>query len=155
MFELPADSPALLVGLAVTAAAFLAVAGSLPARPAPDAAGVAGTIDDVAAGDAPAAASHSHDAAAIRLDPHGLAMRNDGGTARATFAFGPITPVIGDGPLRTVLRGEHPAEVFENQTAFRQAVVEARSEQPRWVSSSAVEVRGVSWDGYRVTLVGV
>ncbi|MFB6220419.1 MAG: hypothetical protein ABEH90_03180 [Halolamina sp.] len=154
MFELPADSPALWVGLAVTAAAFLAVAGSLPTSPPPDAASVAGTVDGVAAGDAPAMASHRHAADAVRLDPHGLAMRNNAGTARATFAFGPITPVVGDGPLRAVLDGEHPADVFDDPTEFRQTVVEARSEQPRWVTSSTVEVTGVSWNGYRVTLVG-
>jgi hypothetical protein len=155
MFELPADSPALLAGLAVAAAAFLAIAGALPARPAPDATGAAGTVDDIAANAAPATASLHHDAEAVRLDPHGLAMRNGGGTARASFAFGPITPVVGDGPLRALLRGEHPSEVFERPVDFRQAVVAARSEEPRWVTSETVTVRGVSWDGYRVTLVGV
>lgn len=154
MFELPADSPALLAGLAITAAAFFAVASSLPARPAPDAAGVAGTVDELAAGDSPASASHSHEADAVRIDPHGLAMRNDAGTARATFAFGPITPVGADGPLRAVLRGTHPAELFESPTEFRQAVVAARNEKPQWETSTSVEIRGVSWDGYRVTLVG-
>lgn len=155
MFELPADSPALLAGVALTAAAFLAVASSLPARPAPDAAGVAGTVDELAAGESPASASHRHDADAVRLDPHGLAMRNDAGTARATFAFGPITPVSADSPLRAVLRGTHPAAVFENATEFRQAVVAARSDTAEWERSTTVQIRGVSWNGYRVTLVGV
>lgn len=155
MFELPADSPALLAGLALTAAAFLAVASSLPARPAPDAVGVAGTVDELAAGGSPASASHRHEADAVRLGPHGVAMRNDAGTARATFAFGPITPVGADGPLRAVLRGTHPAALFESPSEFRQAVVAARSQEPEWESSTTVTVRGVSWDGYRVTLVGV
>lgn len=155
MFELPADSPALLAGLAVTAAAFLAVAGSLPARPAPDAAGVAGSVDEIAAGNSPATASHRHEADSVQLDAYGLAMRNGGGTAKATFAFGPVTPVRANGPLRAVLRGTHPSELFESQTEFRQAVVAARSAEPEWESSTTVEIRGVSWDGYRVTLVTV
>lgn len=154
MFELPADSPALLAGLAVAAAAFLAVTASMPARPAPDAAGVAETIDAVAAGEAPASARHPHDATAVRIGPHGAAMRNDAGTATATFAFGPVTPVTAGGPLRAVLAGAHPAEVFESPTAFRQAVVEARTTEPEWRPSVEIQVRGVSWDGYRVTLVG-
>lgn len=149
----PVDSPALHAGLVVAAAAFVAVAGSLPIRPAPDAAGIADTVDSVAAGDAPAAASHDHGAGAVRLRPHGLALRNDGGTARATFAFGPVVPV-GVGALRAVLRGVPPQEVFDDRGSFRQAVVEAREREPRWESSTAVSVRGVSWDGYRVTLVG-
>lgn len=154
MVELPGDTPALLVGLALAAAAFLAIAGSLPTSPPPDAAGVAGTVDDIAAGDAPATASQDHHAETVRLDPHGLAMRNDGGTARATFAFGPITPVGGDGPLEAVLQGAHPAAVFETHGEFRQAVAEARSEQPGWKTSTTIQIRGVSWDGYSVTLVG-
>ena len=155
MFELPAESPALLAGLAVAAAAFLAVTASLPVRPAPDASGVAGTVDEVAAGEAPVTATHQHSADELRIDPHGVAMRNDAGTARAKFAFGPVTPVSPESPLRAVLRGAHPATVFEGQQAFRQAVVAARSAEPEWRTSTAVQVRGVSWDGYRVTLVGV
>lgn len=153
MFGLPADSPALLAGLAVTAAAFLAVAGSLPTRPAPDAAGVAGTVDEVAAGDSPASASHRHEADSVRVGPHRLAMRNDAGTAKAMFAFGPVTPVGADGPLRAVLRGTHPSELFESPTEFRQAVIAARSAEPEWEPSTTIQIRGVSWDGHRVTLV--
>lgn len=155
MFELPADSPALLAGLAVAAAAFLAVTASMPARPAPDASGVAETIDEVVAAEEPATATHPHSATAVRIDAHGLAMRNDAGTAKATFAFAPVTPVTGDGSLRAVLRGAHPADAFEDPQAFRQAVVEARTADPEWHESSEIQARGVSWDGYRVTLVGV
>jgi hypothetical protein len=154
VFELPADSPALLAGLAVAAAAFLTVTTSMPARPAPDATGVAGTIDEVAAGEPPSSATHPHAARAVRLGPHGVTMRNEAGTASATFAFGPVTPVSEAGPLRAVLDGAQPAAVFESQTAFRQAIVEARTAEPRWRQSTEVQVRGVSWDGYRVTLVG-
>lgn len=149
----PVDSPALHAGLVVAAAAFLAVAGTLPARPAPDATGVAATVDAVAAGDAPASATHDHAADAVRLRPHGIAMRNDGGTARATFAFGPVVPVV-DGPLRRVLRGRSPRAVFPDRDAFREAVERARGAESGWVSSERIAVREVSWDGYRVTLVG-
>ena len=143
-----------MAGLAVAAAAFLAVTVSLPARPAPDASGVAGTIDDVSAGEAPATATQPLPAGEIRLGPHSIAIRTEAGTSRATFAFGSVTPVPGDGPLRAVLRGKHPAEVFEDEQAFRQAVVQARSTAPEWQPTTRVQVRGVSWDGYRVTLVG-
>ena len=149
----PVDSPALHAGLVVAAAAFLAVAGSLPASPAPDAAGVATTVDAVAAGDAPASATHDHAAEAVRLRQHGVAMRNDGGTARATFAFGPVVAVV-DGPLRRVLRGRPPRTVFRDRDAFREAVATARERDPGWITSDRIAVREVSWDGYRVTLVG-
>ncbi|WP_049980992.1 DUF7283 family protein [Halolamina rubra] len=149
----PTESPALHAGLVVAAVAFLAVAGTLPARPAPDAAGVADTVDAVAAGPAPASASHGHGADAVRLRPHGIAMRNDGGTARATFAFGPVVPVA-DGKLRTVLGEGEPSAVFATRAAFREAVEAAKQRRSSWVASDEITVTGVSWDGYRVTLVG-
>jgi hypothetical protein len=155
VFELPAESPALVAGLAVAAAAFFAVTASLPARPAPDASGVAGTVDEVAAGESPASATHQHGANELKIDPHGLVMRNDAGISRARFAFGPVTPVGPESPLRAVLNGAHPGEVFESPQAFKQAVVTARSADSEWRPSTVVQVRGVSWDGYRVTLVGV
>jgi hypothetical protein len=150
----PTDSPALHAGLVVAAAAFLAVAGTLPAQPAPDAAGVADTVDALAAGETPAGATHEHGAERVRVRSHGIAMRNDGGVARATFAFGPVVPVL-DGPLRQVLDGESPREVFRDADAFRDVVESARDREAVWVASDEVTVREVSWDGYRVTLVGV
>ena len=149
----PADSPALYAGLTLAAAAFLAVVGSLPVQPAPDAAGVAETVDGVAVTDAPATASHGHSADAVRLRPQGVAMRNDGGTARATFAFGPVVPVV-DGPLRAVLDGEAPQSAFVDRESFREAITEATEREPQWVASDQISVRGVSWGGDRVTLVG-
>ncbi|NHX35645.1 MULTISPECIES: DUF7283 family protein [Halolamina] len=149
----PTESPALHAGLVVAAVAFLAVAGTLPARPAPDATGVADTVDAVAAGPAPAGASHDHGADAVRLRPHGIAMRNDAGTARATFAFGPVVPVD-DGELRAVLREGAPQAVFSTRAAFREAVEAALAREPSWIASDEITVTGVDWDGYRVTLVG-
>lgn len=155
MFELPAESPALVAGLAVAAAAFFAVTVALPAHPAPDAAGIAGTVEEVAAGEAPTSATHQHDGEEVKIDPHGLGIRNEAGTTRARFAFGPVTPVGPESPLRAVLNGAHPGTVFESQHAFKQAIVDARSADSEWQPSTAVQVRGVSWNGYRVTLVGV
>jgi len=150
----PVDSPALHAGLVIAAAAMLAVAGSLPSRPAPDAAGVADTVDRIAVADGPATASHEHGAETVRLRPTSIAMRNDGGTARATFAFGSVVPAE-NGSLAEVLAGAAPESVFDDRAAFRAAVDAARERAARWVRSDRITVTGVSWDGYRVTLVGV
>lgn len=151
----PVDSPALHAGLVIAAAAFVAAAGSLPARPAPNATGVAETVDRIAVGDGSATARHDHSADAVRIRPHGLALRNDGGTARATFAFGPVIPVShNDRRLRAVLGGEPPQSVFESQDAFYRAMTAARERKPRWEPSSVLTVRGVSWDGDSVVLIG-
>lgn len=159
MMDLPAETPLLWVGLVVAAASLLAIVGALPTRPAPDAVGAARTVDSIAAGDAPASASHPLSAAQVRLRPRGLAVRRsptaDGGVSRAQFAFGPVTPVRPTSPLWAVLEGTPPDEMFDSPVEFQQAVVEARTARPRWVSAEHLTVRGVSWDGYRVTLVGV
>lgn len=154
MMDLPADTPLLWVGLTLACAGFVAVAGSLPVRPLPDATAAAQTVDTVAAGDAPASATRPLTAERVRLRPHGIALTNDAGTSRATFAFGPVTPVTPDSPLWAVLRGDAPETAFEDHQAFRQAVIEARSADPRWRPATTLHVREVSWDGYRVTLVG-
>ncbi|MFD1566632.1 DUF7283 family protein [Halolamina litorea] len=154
MLSFPTDSPALHAGLVLAAVAFIAVAGSLPARPAPDAGGVADTVDRVAVAEAPSITTHGHAADSVRLRPDGIALRNEGGTAHATFAFGPIVPVR-DGPLRAVLAGTAPQTAFSDRDAFIAAVEAARNRDPRWVASEKITVTGVSWDGERFTLVGV
>lgn len=161
MMDLPADVPLLWVGLVLVGVSLVGIAGALPTRPAPDAPGLARTVDSVAAGEAPTRATTHLAGDSVRLSPHGVAVRrasNPGGagtTAHAEFGFGPVTPVPHGSPLRAVLRGEHPQDVFESPVRFQQAVVEARTTEPGWTTGDALTVRGVNWDGYRVTLVGV
>lgn len=161
MMDLPADVPLLWVGLLLVAAGLVGVAGALPSRPAPDATALAGTVDSVAGGDAPARAAYDLSGESVRLDPHGVSLRRGSAPgavpagAHAAFAFGPVTPVPPGSPLRAVLRGTSPAEVFDSPVRFHQAVVAARTAEPTWTRGETVTVRGVSWDGYHVTLVGV
>ena len=155
MFDVPVDAWYTWLGLSLASVALFGVGASLPTAPPPAAADAADTVDRAASASAPVTAEHPLDARTVRIAPNRLGLRNDAGTTHATFAFGPITPVGPDGPLRTVLRGTHPSVLFESPTEFRQAVVAARSQEPEWESSTKITVRGVSWDGYRVTLVGV
>lgn len=151
----PVDSPILHAGLVIAAAVFIGVIGSLPARPAPDAAGVAETVDRITVDDGAPTARHDHSGETVRIRPHGLALRNDGGTARATFAFGPVIPVThSDRRLQAVLSGESVRNVFADRNAFHRATTAARERKPRWESSSTITIRGVSWDGDYVVLVG-
>lgn len=159
--ETLAETPLLWVGLVVVGACLLGIAGSLPTRPPPNAAAAAGTVDRVAASGGPVRATRSLAATAVRVRPRGIALRSgdgaagEGAVSRARFAFGPVTPVAPDSPLRAVLEGAPPEAVFDDPTSFRQAVVEARATPTGWVKGRTLYVRGVSWDGYRVTLVGV
>lgn len=159
MLDIPAEMPVLWVGLAVVAASLVGVAGSLPHRPAPDAVGLANTVDTVAAENDPAVATHPVARSELRLSPHAVTVRyrdgDDDAVHRAEFAFGPVTPVTPDSPLWSVLRGTPPESMFDSPVQFQQAVVAARSDHPTWTNGGSMTVRGVNWDGYHVTLVGV
>jgi len=154
MFDAPIDTWYLTVGVALTGVAFAGVAADLPTEAAPDAAGAADTVDAVAASEYAATAEHPVSADAVRLGPHRLALRDGGGTARATFTFGPVTPVADGTLLWEVAQGADPAHVFESPAAFAAAAADARNRDPSWRGADdRIVVRTVSWGDERVTLV--
>lgn len=156
MFGVPVESWYLWVGLAAVGAALVGVAVELPRTAPPDATAVAATVDGVAASPYDAVGEHPLRADAVRLTARRVALRRDGTTARAEFAFGPVVPVPpGDGPLRRVLRGGTPADRFESPAAFEAAAGRARERDPAWrPAPDRLTVRRVSWGGVDATLVG-
>jgi hypothetical protein len=155
MFDAPVDAWYVWVGLAVASLALFGTAGSLPSTAPPDAAGAADTVERVAVASHETTAEHPVSADAIRLGPHRLALRNDGGTSHAAFAFGPVTPVADGSKLDAVLHGTPTDVVFDSRGGFQQAVVDARTRDPVWhPTDRSLVVRRVSWEGYDVTLVG-
>jgi hypothetical protein len=144
------------VGLAATTAALLGAAVGLPTAAPPDPGPVARTVDAVAAGPHPATAEHPLDAASIRVGPTGIGLRTDGGAARESFGYGPVTPVGPDGDrLRAVLTGAPPARAFERPAAFATRARRARRAAPVWrPAPEELLVRRVTWEGIDVTLVG-
>lgn len=154
MFDAPLDSLYIWVALSVAATVLLGLVAGVPTTPAPDATGVADTVDGVAVSDYDAAAEHALDADAVRLDAHRLGLRNAGGTAHATFAFGPVTPATPGSPLGAVAAGAHPSDVFDSPAAFRAAAVTARETNSSWrPAAESLVVRHVSWEGTDVTVV--
>lgn len=156
MFGLPIDSWYVWVGLAAVSAALVGVAVELPTTRPPDAAAVAATVDGVAASPYDAVGEHPLRADDVRLSARRIALRRDGTTARAEFAFGPVVPVSpGDGPLRGVLYGSSPAERFDSRARFEAAVERARERDPDWrPAPDRLTVRRVSWGDVHATLVG-
>ncbi|MFC5367041.1 DUF7283 family protein [Salinirubrum litoreum] len=156
MFDAPVDAWYVWLGLAVASLAVFGSASSLPTTPPPDAAGVADTVDSVAADEYETTAEHPLSVSAVRVGPHRLALRNDAGTSHAEFAFGPVTPVARDSRLERVLHGTPVDVAFEDRRAFQQAVIDARTREPTWTAvDRSLIVRRVSWEGQDVTLVGV
>lgn len=155
MFDVPLDAWYTWLGLAVASAATVGVAASLPAAPPPDAAGVATTVDGVAA--SPHAAVGSHplpNADAVRVGRDTVSLRGPGGTAHAQLGYGPATPATTDAGLAAVLEGDPPERVFESPAAFRRAVESARAGAPEWHRTDELRVRRVAWEEVDVVLVG-
>lgn len=154
MFDTPVDAWYVWVGLALASVAVAGVASDFAARPPPDAADAADTVDAVAASPHPATGEHPLSAESIRVGPRRIGLRDEGGTSHATLAYGPVTPVTEGTVLWEVLRGARPAHVFEDPDAFRAAAVTARDRDPAWRDvDDHLTVRTVTWEGVHVTLV--
>ncbi|MFB6122680.1 MAG: hypothetical protein ABEJ78_04415 [Haloferacaceae archaeon] len=155
MFDVPVDAWYTWLGLAAASVAVFGVAATLPMAPPPDAAGVAGTVDRVASAEYAATAEHPLDADAVRLGRRQIGLRNDAGTAHATFAFGPVTPVPRETALSDVLYGASPGHVYDSDAAFHRALRDARNRTPRWTEADgSLVVRQLRVGGDDVTLVG-
>lgn len=154
MFDAPVDSWYLWVGLASASVLLFGVVTGLPTAPPLDATGFADTVDTVAASQHTATATRSLAADEIRLGPNRVALRGGGGTAHATFVYGPVVPVANGTVLWEVAQGASPAHVFERPEAFRRAVTRAQNRGAEWRPADArLTVRTVTWEGTDVTLV--
>lgn len=156
MLGTPTDAWYVWLGLATVSVALLGTATGLPTAAPPEAGPVARTVDAVASSPHPSTASHPLAATAVRVDPAGVALRTDGGTAREPLAYGPVTPVAPDATrLRAVLTGDPPARVFDSPDALADRGAAARQQDPTWrPAPDRLLVRRVSWEGVHVTLVG-
>ncbi|QIB73376.1 hypothetical protein GL213_12215 [Halogeometricum borinquense] len=157
MLDVPLDSWYAWLGLSLAGVALVGAASGLPTAPPPNATAAAETVDRVAATEYASTAEHPLDATAVKLETRRLALRNDAGTAHATFAFAPVTPVpTGDSPLRDVIHGAHPSAVFDSPAAFQQAVIDSRTRASNatWREvDRTLLVRKTTWEGVDVVLV--
>ncbi|KAB1192204.1 hypothetical protein GJR96_01595 [Haloferax sp. MBLA0076] len=154
MFDAPLESLYTWTALSVAATVLLGVVAGIPTTPAPDASGVADTVDGVAVADYDATAEYPINADSVRLDARRIGLRNEGGAAHATFAFGPIVPTTPGTRLGAVAVGAPPSDVFESPAAFRAAVADAHRTDSSWrPAAESLVVRHVSWEGTDVTVV--
>ncbi|MFC7204372.1 hypothetical protein ACFQJC_12665 [Haloferax namakaokahaiae] len=154
MFDAPIESLSLWTALALGGVVLLGVVGGLSSPPAPDAPAVADAIDRVAVAEYDASATVHLDAESVRLGTHRIALRNDGGTSHATFAFGPVTPATPGTPLAAVARGSSPESVFDTPAAFESALADARTTNASWhAAEESLVVRRISWEGVDALVV--
>jgi hypothetical protein len=154
VFDAPLDTLYVWLGLGAVSLAVVGAAVSFPAASPATAAPLADAVDAVAASGYEAREEITVPAGRVRVSPHGLTLRTDGGRAHASFAYGPVTPVR-RGDLRAVLSGAPPAAVFPDRGAFRAAIERAQHRDPGWREREAgLTVRRVSWGDVDATLVG-
>lgn len=154
MFDPPLEAVYIWFGLGIVSVCVLGIVLGFPTAAPPEAGPVADSIDRVASSQQEPQIALELDARAIRLRPRSVALRTDGGTARASLAFGPITPAL-NGSLARILAGKPPERVFRSKLAFGRALATARSRSYGWRPAPAeLTVRRVSWEGIDATLVG-
>lgn len=91
--ESPIDAWYVWIGVALISVGFAGVAVSLPSEAPPDAGTAANAVEDVATSSFNSSVTYDHQAQEVWIDTRTIALRNDGGTARATISFGTMTPV--------------------------------------------------------------
>lgn len=165
----PADAWYVWAGVAVLSVVVAGIAVAVPAEPPPDADRVANTVDRVAASSHGTSVQADHEADTVRFGTRTIGLDGDGGTARASVTFGPLTPVrAADGPTahaaRALLDGE-PLEAvidrhvaFENErelrTAFEAVRLTLDEQGAEWQHSAGpIRVRSVRIDGEQVVLI--
>ena len=154
MLDPPVDTWYVWLGLGVVSVTVAGLALGLPTRAPPTATPVADAVDSVASSPHEARTTVDISAAQLRLRPDSLALRSQGGTAHANFAYGPITPV-GDGKLRRVLDGASPESVFGSKAAFEDAIRQARDRSGTWREApDELTVARVQWGDVDATLAG-
>lgn len=152
--DVPTDLLPVWTGLTVAGVALLAVVAGLPTG-APDATAPARTVDEVASSPYDTAATTTlRTRSRVELRPHGLDRCHGDACAHATFAFGPVVPVVDGSPLAAVLDGTPPRTVFDSPADLRRAVDRAHQRAPVVATTTELHARHVSWGGVDVTLVG-
>jgi len=167
--DAPVDAWHVWLGVALVSVGLGSFVFALPTQPPPDATKAVNTIDHVASTANHAEARYEHDATAVRLGPKQISLRNDGGTAHDTIAFGSMTPVsavadpVQQRALEQIARGANVTAVVQahpalNTTTLRTAVESARAlvstEEPAWQQADdTLAVRKLTLDGKTVVLV--
>ncbi|MFB6094005.1 MAG: hypothetical protein ABEJ77_03595 [Halanaeroarchaeum sp.] len=155
MIDAPTDVPPVWIALSIVSVAVLGVVLSVPTAPPPDAARVAEAVDAVASSEHAAAAAIPLEVASVVVTSRRVGVRTAGGTARATFLYGPVTPVERGTRLARVLHGTPPSAVFDTPGALDRAIERARERDPSWrTAPAALHVRRIDYGEVTDVLVG-
>lgn len=157
-FEAPMDAWIVYVGVGIVSSTMLVITFGFTGIAAPDADAAANAIDTVGDSSVSASAEYEHDATSFWVDQQQIVLKNEGGTRRATIAFGEITPAYYDERLVEVLYGSVVTEEFSSPGEFLATVNEAQQHsadnRPDWQSAKGVvRAKKVVIGGEHVILV--
>lgn len=160
--ESPIDAWYVWIGVALISVGFTGVAVSLPSEAPPDADTAANAVEEVATSSFNSSVNYDHKAEEVWIDKRTIALRNDGGTARATIAFGTMTPVRAHptSPEKgiNITLGTPIEEEFEDQEAMRVWVNETQenASMSGWrPAQDELRVRKVEWGDESVIFVDI
>ena len=168
--EAPLDAWYVWLGVAICSLTLAGFTLALPTEPPPDSNEVVNTIDRVDASPYGGQATHAHNGNEAKVGTQQLALRNEGGTSRATVSYGSMIPLPAvEDPalydaLDRILVGEQVSRVTDNQSLTakelaaecREVVERITRDGATWKpTDGALRVRSVTIADERVLLVDV
>lgn len=114
-FEAPADAWYVYVAVVIVSIAVAGIAVGIPSMPPPDAQQAANTIEAVTGSEYTSSASYEHDADVVTIDRRTITMKNEYGTAHASFAYGTVVPVTGHDRLENVTGGQSLEDAYDDE----------------------------------------
>jgi len=159
-FEAPMDAWFVYIGLAIVSTSMLGVAVGFTPMPPPDANAAANAVDSAAGTSVSGVAVYDHDAEFVWMDRQQIALQNDGGSSKATVAYGEITPAYEDERLLEVLYGAPIEDEFDSSSEFLGTVEAAKqasaANREDWRSTTGeLRAKKVIVNGEEVVLVDV
>jgi len=156
--EAPADAWYVWLGVAAVSIGVAGIVAGLPSGPPPDADGLAGTIDHVAATEHTATAATDHDATEVKIGPERLALRNNEGVAHARISFGQMVHVraVADQHRETLLALLDGTTAVDDQhrELLAELVADRDTETGEWYPAQGrLRVRAVAVGEQTVLLV--
>ena len=130
------------------------VIAELPGAP-PDADRVASAVESVQSIEYTSTARVPVEATEVKLTESSVALRGPGGTAHATFAGGPVTPVRPGTRLSDVLHGRPAGEAYPVPGSLRRAIQASQRRPATWrAAGDAITVRRIRYGEVDSVLVG-
>ncbi|AXR81641.1 DUF7283 family protein [Natrarchaeobaculum sulfurireducens] len=114
-FEAPADAWYVYVAVVIISVSFAGIVVGISSMPPPDAQQAANAIETATGSEYASSASYEHDADVVTIDRQTITMKNEYGTAHASFSYGTVVPVNGHDRLENVTGGQSFGAAYDDE----------------------------------------